>query len=235
MAKILTSSRGGFINGNVSSVIRLGSANQFVIQPGSRLRKSTDGLDEITRIWVGPKEGAVSFAESQTADPEFHTLYPTTYDISLMEGGHVTVTVTFAGLVGGSPSIPFNHITANSLSTATATFFYDFGDASLSVSAQYLAPSTTHTWMTAIRPGDAPAFTEIETSSNPWDFVQAWRFDANLVSGTVSDIIDYIKNNVDPIEQVVAYDWEEVVPFKFWRCTAKVARVLFQPVVINNS
>ncbi len=65
----------------------LGSAaNAFALQPGSRLRENKFGLDEITRVWIGPKAIARAFALSQTTDPEFAGLYKVDHEIELLQG-----------------------------------------------------------------------------------------------------------------------------------------------------
>lgn len=224
-----------FANGDTSSVIRLGSAaSNFTLVPGARLRENKFGLDEITRVYIGPTALALAFAQSAYTDPEFPNLYKVDHDCVVIEGGMSSVTIDYKGRVSTPVTQPFNVYTdgPSLASQSTQFLLYLTGGQILTVGVQYLAPSTTYRWATGSKPGDNPLYSTVQSSINPWDKVESWRLSipsgTHITSSTVAAIQDWLRKHYEPMDMIVQYDPMEVVRGKFWECTCKVSRILNQ-------
>jgi hypothetical protein len=225
-------------NPAIAPIMRGAVASAFALQEGSRLRENAFGLDEITRVWIGPKAIARAFALSQTTDPEFPGLYKVDHDIALMAGGLAAVTVDYRGRATNVPGA-FNAYTDASLSPQSTSFLvYLSNGGTLTVSLQYLAPSTTYRWWESTRPADTPRYKTVSSSLNPWDYVQSTRIalpsGASITSSALQTLMTYLRNNYKPVTQIVAYEPRESVKSRYWECESKVSRLLNQPFVVQR-
>lgn len=202
---------------------------------GDDLQTSQFEMDKLTRKFMcltsqfdGLKTGLY------TPDIEFFQMYLTSYRRVSQAGLMCEAELIYEGKAYGiSPAHYENGI---SLQTATINFNYVVTAGPSSFETQFIltlvyrAPQTTWFWMASTPPGGTPAYSTINSSSNPWDKGNIVAMSA-VVAGNQSpidptQIYNYVSYR-GVIQATTDFTATEVVSGRWWLCQATTSRTIY--------
>jgi hypothetical protein len=195
--------------------IYLGSISSgFVYQPGARLSKTSiyDFDKCVIQMKCLQSYWAAHLPALYSGPPSWFPaagLYLTSYEIGSIEAQLVDVTLNYTGCLNSTPP-PVYH--ENSMAQMSVTCHA--GQSSIAYT--YLAPQTTYEWITDTPPDSSP-YTTLATSQTPTIIYTQWN-----LSTSGEDAI--LPPNIST--QVMNYTTTEVVPSRWWKCKATVAKIL---------
>lgn len=207
---------------------------KLTIDAGSELTTSLYGLDTLTRPFHCITGELWKYTPRKYApDPEYPKMYYIETRVIYREGLLTRAELIYSGRARGLPDAEIQ----DDKRSKTATIPFVFGaigadPVQLEYLVQYLAPSTTYTYVTDRKPGETPLlqYSKVRLKGSPLSADNITKITVRSQDGAVRSIPPNFEEKVfkhkGVLDFVESFSCKESIPGKFWECVAVITKII---------